>query len=540
MGNGDKAGKFLRGAAILSIAGLLSKFIGSIYRVILTRLMGAEGIGLFELAYPVYVTLLTVSRSGIPVALAQLVARSQATDKEDEHLRIFRTARFLSVLIGLFFTLAMIFGSKGLIRILGWDPRALPSLLAIAPAIFFVSIMAAYRGYFQGFQRMGPTGVSQVVEQAVRMVTMLILVILLLPMGVEYAAGGATFGAVTGAVAGLGVMLYFFRKSGHAPHGLGIPRQQEVRDRGPKIARVALPVTFGALVFPLMRLVDAVIIPSRLQVAGWSITEATPLYGTLASALVLVNFPTILTVALAASLVPAIAHVHERGNREELSGRINTALRVSVIVGLPAAVGLFVMAEPLSKIIFDLPEAAVPLVIVSWGVLFMGVQQTTSGILQGAGLVRWPAVNLFWGAALNGVINFFLTAQPYWGIRGAALGTTMGFALAAILNLFVLVRKLKPTLSFNIIFPAMGAALGMGLLINPILHLWQQVLQVPPDVVEGFMYVLAVLLTVVCGALIFFLLLLFAGGVTEDEIRAIPRHGDRWAEVYNRLRKGRR
>lgn len=531
---------FLRGAAILSIAGLLSKILGSVYRVILTRILGADGIGLFELAYPIYVTLLTISRSGIPVALARLIAQAEARQASDEALSIFRTARFFSVVVGIFFTALLMLSSRFLIQLLGWDPRVFPSVMAIAPAIFFVSIMAAYRGYFQGFQRMGPTGISQVIEQAVRMVTMVILVLALIPLGVEYAAAGATFGAVSGAVAGLLVMLWYFKRSGHAPGGLGFPGGNDIIGQGQKIGRVALPVTIGALVFPLMRLVDAAIIPSRLQVAGWSITEATPLYGTLATALVLVNFPTILTVALAASLVPAISQAHALQEQELMAKRINMALRLAVLIGLPSALGLYVLAYPLCRIIFDLAEAALPLQFVAWGVLFISLQQTTSAILQGVGLAKKPAINLLVGAFCNGLVNFFLTAHPAWGIQGAALGTTLGFFVACLLNLKDVFRYTKPRLNWSLYLPPVLAGLGMALALHPVLRAILWVFRVPQGVEEGYGYVLAVLTTVGLGAVLFFCLLFLFRGVTREDMEAIPVYGEGWSRKLDNLKLLRR
>ncbi len=524
----DTGSRFLRGALILALAGLSSKLIGSVYRIVLTRILGAEGIGLFEMAYPIYVTLLTISRSGIPVALARLVASDIALGKRKEALSSFRTARFLSLGIGLIITLVLMAGSRFLIDLLGWDPRVLPSILAISPAIFFVSVMASYRGYFQGFQRMGPTGVSQVVEQFVRMLSMIFLVLLLLPLGVEYAAAGATFGAVTGALGGLAVMIYYFRASGHAPGGLGWPAVEEIRRQSGRIFATALPVTFGALVFPLMRLVDAVIIPSRLQVAGWTVVEATSLYGILSTALVLVNFPTILTISLAASLVPSISEDYTLGNREALRRRVDTALRLALIIGVPAAVGLITLALPLTDIIMGLPQAAVPLRIVGWGVLFMGLQQTSSAILQGAGRPRIPAINLFWGALLNGIINFVLTSIPALGINGAALGTTLGFALAAVLNLICVHRQLGYSFNLSSFWPVILSSGGMFAVIWPIGRLL--------IALDGAWYVVLTLLTVGLGVIVFMALLLLSGGIKERDWSLIPRYGEQIKRFLSRIR----
>ncbi len=530
------AEKFVRGAAILTLAGLLSKILGSTYRIVLTRLLGAEGIGLFELAYPIYITLLTLSQSGVPIALAQLVAKAEAKGNREESLSIFRAARFYSLIIGLSFTLLLLLGSRLLVNTLGWDPRVLPSILAIAPAIFLVSIMAAYRGYFQGFQRMGPTGISQVVEQSARIITMFVLVYAFLPKGVMYSAAGATFGAVAGALAGLGAMIYFFKKSGHAPAGLGFPSKEELKKQGMAFLKISIPISFGSLVLPLMSLVDATIIPARLQVAGLTVAESTALYGTLATAMVLVNFPTLITVSLASSLVPSISEAITLRQREVLDNRVQTALRLAIIVGLPASLGMYALAKPLTVLLFSLPEAAIPLRFVCWGVFFTALQQTSAGILQGAGQVKAPVKNLFWGALLNGVINFILVANPKWGIKGAALGTALGFALVAVLNLIALQIKIRPKISLSSFVPIVTSSLGMFLTTGPFFNFLQRIFKIKPGGPVDISYITAVLLAVFAGIVIFIFLLFLTGGIKEADLRIVPRYGERLIKVFKKLR----
>src|SRR6056297_469047 len=438
----DKSSSFLKGAFILSLAGILSKIMGFGYRIILSRILGDEGIGLYQMAYPIYATLLVVSRSGIPIALAKLISDRVAKDQRKAAFKIFIVGRKLSIFVGLFFSILMAVMAKPLVNILNWDPRAFYAVIALSPAIFFVSIMATYRGFFQGLQNMVPTAYSQVLEQLVRMITMIGLVYYLIRFGLEYGAAGATFGAVTGSIAGLLLVvkiysnkkteIFSFIESGSVE---SIKTFKIIKD----IAYLGIPITFGALVQPLMNLVDAAIVPNRLQIAGFSIEAASQLYGRLAGmAMVLVNFPTIITVALAASLVPAISEAFAQDNHQLIKRRTETALRLTILIGLPSAAGLFILAEPLTSVIFNNAQAAIPLKIVAWGVFFIAIQQSTSGIIQGIGKTKIPARNLFIGAIVNAFINYYLTALPAFGIKGASIGTVTGFAVAAILNLISL------------------------------------------------------------------------------------------------------
>ena len=534
---GEEKGKnFLKGAVILTTAGLIAKVMGFVYRVILTRLIGAEGMGLYEMAYPFYTTMLVVSRSGLPVSLAKLISGRIALDQKRVAFKIFRVGRLLSLLVGILFSVLMIILARPLINLLKWDPRAYYPVLALSPAIFFVSIMAIYRGFFQGLQDMTPTAISQVLEQLVRMITMITLAYLLVPYGYGMAAAGATFGAVTGSVTGLLVLIFIYykrRKKIWEYVQTGSARDVDSWKIVKNIAALGIPITLGAMVQPLMKLIDTIIVPQRLQLAGYTIEKTTELFGDLSAvAMTLVNFPTIITVSLAASLVPSISEAFALNQDSLIKKRALTGFRLTILITLPAAVGLFVMAKPLTEVIFAVPNAAVPLRIVAWGVLFIGLQQTSSAVLQGMGHTTIPARNLFIGAITNGIINYTLTVQPQFGIRGAALGTVTGFAVAALLNL-ISVKKhtdfkfswkgllLKPVLAVSI----MGITVQQGFpLINNLLI-----------GLSKYSYPVATFTTVFLAVLIYLFLLFLLQEIRYNELIMIPIIGERMARLFKKL-----
>lgn len=180
-----------------------------------------------------------------------------------------------------------------------------------------------------------------------------------------------------------------------------------------------------------MNLVDSIIVPMRLQ-AGNIAGEHMALFGELSGvAMTLVNFPTIITASLATSLVPSIAEAYALREDLLIKRRTQTGIRLAILISLPAAVGLFVLAEPLTTIIFAVPSAARILRITAWSVIFIGLQETSSAILNGTGRTRIPARNLFYWCTYKCLFNYTLTADPRFGIKGAAFGTVCGFAVAA-------------------------------------------------------------------------------------------------------------
>lgn len=532
MSENTKKGSFIKGAAILTAAGLAARVMGFGYRVILTRIIGAEGMGLYQMAYPIYTVLLVVSRSGIPVALAKLIADKIAADKKKEAYKVFKVARKMSFVIGLLISIIMALSAKPLISFLSLDPRSYYAVLAISPAIFIVSIMASYRGFFQGLQDMVPTAKSQVFEQFVRMFTMIGLVILLVPYGLEFAAAGASFGAVSGALGGLIVLLIIYSKRKEkiftfletGDDSVELSSKNVVN----KIASLGVPITLGALVMPLMSLVDLIFVPNRLQDAGFMIREATELYGMFSAvAMPLVNFPTIITVSLSASLVPAIAEAYTLGRNKLIQYRTQTALRLTVLISLPAAAGLFLLAEPLTEIIFAEPGAAVPLRFVAWGVFFIALQQTSTGILNGIGKTTIPARNLMIGAVFNAFINYTLTAIPAFGIRGAALGTSTGFAIAAFLNLYY-VRKesgFKIDTKAMILKPITSVLL-MGAFVK---IFYNYLLVFLENNKISFAYPVTTFTTVAAAALFYFAILLLFKEIKYNDLAMVPLFGEKLA-----------
>ncbi len=508
---------FFQGALILTIAGLLSRVIGAISRIPLTRLIGSEGIGLFEMAYPVYGLMLVMSTAGIPVAISKLVAEKVAEGDRNGVQKVFRLALAILSISGFVFSLLLWFKARYLAENVLGDPRSYYSILAIAPAVFLVSVMSAFRGFFQGLQVMTPTAVSQVTEQMMRAVTMVGLAVVLLPLGLPRAAAGAAFGATTGAVLGLVVLIIIYgRNKGKLLQT--IPQRCQNSDSRGALARrivtLSVPITLGFLAKPMMHLINAVIVPCRLQAAGFSVAMSTALYGQLTGmALVLIEFPTIFTTSLASSLVPAISEAQAKHNVTLIGDRVQQALRLTLFLGLPSFVGLYTLAPQICEFLFGVREAGIPLRYLSIAVLFTCLGETTGGILNGLGKTILPAKNLLIGVAINVVISYWLTALPEYGIKGAAMGTAIGFSIAALLNLWYVIRYTGkiPQLTHILIKPGI-AVVGMQIGVTKC-YSWL--------FAQSASNTLSTLGSVMAGMLIYGVVLLILGGISKQDLQLI-------------------
>ena len=306
------ASGFLKGTLILTIAGFVVKAIGSINWILLSRILGGEGIGIYQMAFPIYLLLLQVSSAGVPIAISILTAERLALNDYTGAKRVFNISFTMLTITGLIASLAMFFGadwliSSGIIQ----ESRAYYSLIALAPAIFFVTWISCFRGYIQGYEMMTPTAMSQIVEQILRVVVMLGAAAILLPYGLPEAAGGASLGAGIGAFGAFLVLLYYYYKLPKAPTaGESFEGEREsTKEVLSRLIWLALPISLASIMLPLTANLDLIIVPRRLLVAGFSLNEATELFGYLTGmAVPLINLATIITAALATSIVPSISH----------------------------------------------------------------------------------------------------------------------------------------------------------------------------------------------------------------------------------------
>ena len=344
------ANKFISGTLILTLSGFVVKAIGSINWIILSRILGGEGIGIYQMAFPIYLLALDISSAGLPIAISIITAEKVAKQDYFGAQRIFHVSLSMLCTTALFLSILMFFGSSFLIdEHIIRESRAYYSLIALAPAIFFTTIIAGYRGYLQGWQQMTPTAISQIGEQLVRVVVMLGFAALLLPYGLDYAAGGASLGAGAGGFAAWLVLVYYYYKLKRSlPVGGPTFEQESIKHILKRLVILAIPISLSSIMLPVVSNLDLLIVPRRLEVAGYSTHQATELFGYLTGMSVpLINLATILTAAMAMSLVPAISHSFTLKEYDEIRERTATSMRISFLVTIPFSVILYVMAEPI-------------------------------------------------------------------------------------------------------------------------------------------------------------------------------------------------
>jgi stage V sporulation protein B len=525
----SKTKKFLKGTMILTISSIVVKVIGALNWVILSRVMGGEGIGLYQMGFPIYLMAITVSSAGIPVAISIVTAEKVAKKDYGGAQHVFKVSLWMMLATGLLFTgallgLAHVLVESGFIP----DPRAYYSIIALAPAVFFVTFLSSFRGYFQGWQIMTPTACSEITEQLIRVVTMIAFSYLLLPYGLTYAAAGASMGAGAGAFCGLLVLLGFYRKLKHKffPQGEENVPPQEPEPAGKIIKRLimlALPVSMASLMLPIVSNLDMVIVPRRLMAGGWSMSEATTLFGYLTGmAVPLVNMSTILTAALSISLVPAISESRTLEDTEGIREKVAAAFSVAAVITIPCSIGLHVLGGRVAALIYNAPKAGPSIETMSWAIFLLGLHQVSTGILQGLGKTKIPVFNMIIAAASKVFLNWNLT--PTMGIVGSSWATVADIGIAAILNLFFIKKYTGFSLELKQLVKTAVAAVAMGAAVKGFLAL------VPNWGAWSILGGMAVAIPV------YALLLLVLKTMPEEELAQIPFVGRRMVRLGHQLK----
>ncbi|MCH4166725.1 MAG: polysaccharide biosynthesis protein [Megasphaera sp.] len=522
---------FLRGAMVLTMAGIVVKILGGMNRILLSRLLGGEGIGLYQMAYPVYILLLSIAGAGIPIAVSIMIAEQAARGNYSGVKRIFHVTTTAMFVIAVLCGLGMAVASQALVQYgLIRDQRALSALLVLSPALAISIMTCCFRGYFQGLQLMTPTAVSQMVDQFVRVCTMLTLAWLFLPYGLEKAAAGAAFGAVPGAIAGLAVIAVLYYR--HSRQGLPADRRhfpvRPVWSVLRRLAVLAIPVAAANMLLPAVSSIDVFIVPQRLEAAGYSVHEVTTMFGYLTGmANGLVQLPAILTIALATSLVPAVSAAYSGGEFSKVLQRTHTAMRIANTITIPACFGLAVLAAPISQLLYATAAAGPAISVLSAAVFLVGVQQITSGLLQGMGHTGIPLFNMVIAAVVKIVLSWHLTAIPWLAEVGAAWATNADLAVAAALNLYFAHRYIRYSMQWSYLgrlFLAAAAMAGTAWLVY-----------------NGIMPVLGNALTTILAmtmaGIVYIICLFVFRAIAADDVARIPVLGRKLSLLVRRLGK---
>lgn len=528
----SKTSNFIVQGGILAIAGIISRIIGFIYRIPLQNTIGDAGMGYYAGAFQIYSIMLIISSYSLPVAVSKLVAAQAAKGQYKNAKRFFHGSLLFATLTGGATCLIVLFGADTLAGNIMSMPKSAIALRMLAPTLLIVALMGVVRGYFQGLGTMMPTAISQLVEQIVNAVISVVAGIYLYEYGSKVAeilrdeeykpawgAAGGTLGTGAGALAGFIVLVIMFlvhkKRFNKNIRRDTVSKKESYGKIFSTLVLTILPVILSTTIYNISDTLDQGIFNYIMDQKGLSDIKAE-YWGIYSGKYrVLTNVPIALANALCSSMMPSLTACMERGERKQARHKVSLSTRFVMILSIPCAVGLAVLGRPIIEMMFkgDVEIAALLLKMGSASVVFYSLSTLSNGVLQGIDKMRVPVRNAALALVLHLGILYLTIGVFDLRLNGVVISCMSFGLLMCILNWMSISRYLNyhQEIRRTFVIPLISS-LVMGLVVWGI----HSVLE------DSSGPVVSVCLSIVVGAIVYFVMLLILKGVKESEIRSFP------------------
>lgn len=525
MGNSKKNNYLVQGS-ILAAASIVSRFIGMLYRIPLTNIVGDTGMGYYSSAYELYNLALILSSYSIPTAVSKLVSSMESKKQYRNAHKVFLCALKASAAVGLLMSVFVYAFAGVWASLVKSAPVAVP-LRVLSPTIFVFAVMGVFRGYFQGKHTMIPTAFSQLIEQVVNAVVSVFAAYRLMQIhnaSVDmeaYGAAGGTLGSLVGALFGLSCLLLVYAIN------RGYIRRKVRRDRAnPErstsgILRMlfltVIPIILSQTIYQLSGTVDNTVFGQVMD--AQENVDTTFLWGIYSNKYrMLTNLPVAIATALGASIVPALANTYAVGDDDGVREKIASSVKFNMLIAIPAAVGMGVLADPIIRLLFPSTEIELSAKLLQSGsaaIVFFAYSTLTNGVLQGIDRMRLPVIH----AAISLVLHVLVLVVLLWGFRLGVYGLVIGnvtYALGVCVLNWIGIGKhaaYRQEVRTTFLMPALCAAV-MGAVAYITYH--GAYIVIPKNTV-------ALLLSMAVALFCYGSLLIVTRTVSEEELLGFPK-----------------
>lgn len=535
----ERKDNFVVQAGILAMAGIIVRIIGLLYRSPLAEIIGDEGNGYYSFAYNIYTIILLISSYSIPSAIAKVMAQRIAFGEYRNAHRLFRCALLYVVVVGLIGSGVAYFCAPFLVV-----ENAVPVLRIFAPTIFFSGLLGVLRGYFQAQRTMVPTSVSQILEQILNACVSVFAAWLFIHLmsgndttqKAIRGASGSAIGTGCGVVAALLFMLFIYLRSRKSIMEEIANDQTEHEESYKELFEVILlvvtPFILSTFIYNLSTSLNQTIY-SELMMSVKNMSEETvaTMYGIFAGkSVVITNIPIAFGSAMAAALIPGVSAAYAKKNMEASRSKVNLAIKVTMLISIPSAVGLFVLAHPIVKLLFpqkaSLDTAVAVLRVLAISVVFYGLSTLTNAVLQGIGKVNLPVWHALAALIVQVVVLVVLLVFTDMNLYALAIANICYSLLMCILNSRAVNKYLeyKENAMQTFVRPFFAAAC-MGVVAYGVYFVFALMMD------ERIALIPALLVAVI----VYFIFVIKFRAVTEEELRAIPK-GTKLVVAAKRLR----
>lgn len=526
-----KKKSFLYGAMLLTISAIISKVLGAIYRIPLTNLIGSEGIGIYQIIFPVYALLLVISSSGIPVCVSRLVSGEVAKGQKQNLKFILKKALFLTTIISFISSILVILLSNSLATLQG-NPLATIGYFAISPAILLGSLVAVFRGYFEGLQDMRPTAISEVIEQIAKVALGLLFAVLLYSKGLEYGVMGAVLGISLGEVISLilVITIYYFNNkklknkvvTGEVIINSNI---NNFKKEGflKHLFLESLPITFGAIIIPLTLFVDSILMINLLTNVGFSTTTATRLFGLQAGVVAsLVQLPIIISISISTALLPNIVAAKTVKSFDEISNKSAFSIKLVWFISFACFLGYLLLANNITKFLYSdglentlINETQIVINLIyisSISIVYHSLLRIFISLLHAVNKSRIVAKNLLFASIIKILFTIILVSVPAVNIYGASLASTISYAIGCFICLWSVKKLILLNFSKK---ELLTVPIIAGLFLTLIVLVMQLILKnlLPQNITT--------ILAILMGGISYFAILVFFKAFKPSELKII-------------------
>ena len=533
--NQNAVNMFFSGVVVLTVANVLVKSVGLISKIVLNTVVGSEGAGYYSSAYEIYAFLYIIATSGLPVALSIMVSKCKAQGKLKEARKLYSVAIIMFLIIGIFFATLMIVFSKSIANFIS-APETAICIVAVAPTLLFICLSSCLRGYFQGYQLMKPTGVSQFLEALGKVLVGVGFAFWAKSKGYDdyivaaFTILGVTSGVFFGMVFLFIKKLFFKDKQFYNEDVLEL----EVETKSTKIILkellvIAIPITLSSCVLSLTIIIDTLMVQSRLLASGMSEDLVRIYYGDYTTLVVsLISLPTILIYPIANALVPLITGAIATEDYDKAENMRSFSLRVINIIAIPCALGLGVFSRNILDLLMftsgSVQRAAPWLSVGAVSVIFLGLISVTNAFLNTSGKQKYPIISMLSGATVKVIANFFLLEKI--GIYGAPVSTVLCYLTATTLNIFFTVKYIGklPSLKKAFLMPLVCSFASIG--FSAVFYLILSFI-IPMKI--------ATVISVMTAIVLYLFAVLKTKTVTENELLTLP-FGQKFVMIFAKLK----
>ncbi len=452
----SNSGNFLVQGSILAVAGIIVRLIGLLYKIPMLRILGSEGMGYYNTAYEIYNIGLILSSYSLPLAMSKLIAARRVKKRYQDVTRVFLSGMLFSAAAGGIMTLILMFGSNWITSNIFKSPCTALPLRVMAPTIFVFSIMGVIRGYFQGQGNMIPTSVSQIIEQIVHAVVSIAASYYFMIWFASsehprsYGAAGGTLGTLIGAVTSL-IFLAFIMFAYLRVNARILARPQSCAiESWPHIYTALImtltPIILSQFVYQLSGSVDNSMFGLIMDGKGLTEAERASLLGVYGGEYrLLSNVPVAIASSLGASMIPSIVHSRTQRKHAEVRYKIRMTIKFNMLIAIPCAVGMGVLAGPIMQLIFhDSTRLGADLMrIGSFAVVFFSLSTVTNSVLQGIDLMRKSVTHSAISLAIHVVLVYVMLEYLDWNVYGLVIGNVTFALVVCILNWHSIGRALR-------------------------------------------------------------------------------------------------